>query len=85
MPGEATEINPIAERIAARLAAYLGASTARNAVRTFSERALGRPPATLTLVDIPRLQQALKPMLRTFIGRAQADLVLEQIAKELGT
>jgi hypothetical protein len=73
----------IAERIAARLAVHLGAHTSRVAVKTFSVQALGRGPETLTASDVPALQQALRPMLRTFIGRAKTEIVLEQMAKDL--
>lgn len=76
--------NAIAERIAARLSLYLGPHTGRVAVKTFSQKALGRGPETLTLADLPALQNALRPMLRTFVGRAQCEIVLQQIAKELG-
>jgi hypothetical protein len=76
--------NAIADRIAARLALYLGPHTGRVAVKTFALKALGRGPETLTLRDVPALQQALRPMLRTFVGRAQCEIVLEQIARELG-
>jgi hypothetical protein len=77
--------NPIADRIAARLALYLGPHTGRVAVKTFTAKALGRGPETLTLADVPALQQALRPMLRTFVGRTQCEIVLQQIAQELGT
>jgi hypothetical protein len=76
--------NAIADRIAARLAVYLGPHTGRVALKTFAHRALGRGPETLTVADIPVLQQAMRPMLRTFVGRAQCEVVLEQIALELG-
>jgi hypothetical protein len=76
--------NAIADRIAARLSMYLGPHTGRVAVKTFSVKALGRGPETLTLADVPALQAALRPMLRTFVGRAQCEIVLQQIAKELG-
>jgi hypothetical protein len=76
--------NAIADRIAARLALYLGPHTGRVAVRTFAQRALGRGPETLTLADVPALKVAMRPMLRTFVGRAQCEIVLEQISRELG-
>ena len=76
--------NSVADRIAARLSLYLGPHTGRVAVKTFAIKALGRGPETLTLADVPALQAALRPMLRTFVGRAQCELVLQQIARELG-
>jgi hypothetical protein len=74
----------IAERIAERLAVYLGPHTARAAVKTFSMKALGRGPETLTLADVPKVQEALRPMLRTFVGSVQAEVVLEQISLGVG-
>ncbi|WP_394839800.1 hypothetical protein LVJ94_23215 [Pendulispora rubella] len=76
--------NPIAERIAEKLSAYLGPNTSRVAVKTFTIKALGRGPETLKLEDVPQLQAALRPMLRTFVGRAYAEVLLGQIGKELG-
>jgi hypothetical protein len=84
MAGAESTGNPIADRIAARLATYLGPHTGRVAVKTFTQKALGRGPETLTLADIPALQNALRPMLRTFVGRAQCEIVLQQIGRELG-
>jgi len=65
------------------LAVYLGPHTARNAVRTFSERALGRGPETMTPDDVPRLLEALRPMLCTLLGSVQGQGVLERIRSEL--
>jgi len=84
MGGAETTGNAIADRIAARLSAYVGPSTGRAAVKTCAKKALGRGADTLTLADVPALQAALRPMLRTFVGRAQCEVVLEQIARELG-
>lgn len=75
---------PLADGIAARLAVVLGPHTARTAVKTFSQKALGRGPETLTAADLPRLADALRPVLRTFVGRAQAEVLLEQIKRESG-
>ncbi len=71
------------ERIEARLAALLGPNTARTAVRTFCERATGGPPERLTAADAPRLLAALRPTLRTLLGAAQAEQLLEEMAREL--
>jgi hypothetical protein len=74
----------VAEAIAARMAIYLGPHTARVAVKTFSQRALGRGPDSLVLGDVPQLLTALRPMLRTLVGRAQCEVVLDRIQRELG-
>lgn len=74
----------IADRIADRLAVYLGPHTGRVAVKTFAMKSLGRGPETLTLADLPKLEAALRPMLRTLVGSARAELVLAEIRRELG-
>jgi hypothetical protein len=53
------------------------------AVKTFSLKALGRGPETLEIADVPALEQALRPMLRTLLGSARAELVLAEIRREL--
>jgi hypothetical protein len=70
----------IIERHLARL---LGPNTARTAVRTFAERALGRRPEDLTAADAPALLAALRPTLRTLLGAATARRVLDEIAEEI--
>jgi hypothetical protein len=84
MGGTDTTGSVIADRVAARLALYLGPHTGRAAVKTCARKALGRGAETLTLGDVPALHHALRPMLRTFVGRAQCELLLQQIEKELG-
>jgi hypothetical protein len=74
----------VAERIAARLARYIGPHTARVAVKTFAARGLGRGPETLTVSDVPAMTQALRPMLRTLVGRQRCEIVLQQILGEFG-
>lgn len=77
----------IAEVLAQEMATYVGPHTARVAVKTFSLKALGRGPETLTTADVPALTQALRPMLRTLAGRLMSDAIVEQIHKvlEIGT
>ena len=74
----------VAETISSQLSVYLGPYTAKNAVKTFSQRALGRGPDTLTREDTTALLAALRPMLRTLIGAASCELVLAKIKQELG-
>ena len=74
----------VADIIAGRLAVYLGPHTGRVAVKTFAQKALGRGPETLTVSDVPKLEVALRPMLRTLVGGARAELVLAEIRRELG-
>jgi hypothetical protein len=69
--------------IEARLAALLGPNTARTAVRTFCQRSLGLAPEALTAEAAPRLLAALRPTLRTLLGAATAERVLDEISGEL--
>ena len=81
---ESPQPTEVAEKIAARIAVYVGTHTARVAVKTFALRKLGRGPESLKLEDIPALLAALRPMLRTLIGHSQCELVLKRIERELG-
>ena len=65
------------------LAVSLGPHTARNAVRTFAARALGKEPEALTLDDVPALLAALRPMLRTLIGADACEEFVADIKHEL--
>ncbi|HET6410938.1 MAG TPA: hypothetical protein VFG53_02680 [Anaeromyxobacter sp.] len=71
------------ELIALRLAEYLGPNTARVAARLCSERATGRAAGPLTRAEETRLLEALRPMLRTLLGRARAEDLLRQLAQDL--
>jgi hypothetical protein len=73
----------MAEVIADRIAVYLGPHTARVAVRTFTFRALRRGPETLTRADFKALADALRPMLRTLVGRVTSEVILEQAERDL--
>jgi hypothetical protein len=73
----------LAAVIANHLAVFLGEHTAKSAVKTFSQRALGRGQETLTHDDLPRLLEALRPMLNTLVGRKQCDALLEKLRTEL--
>lgn len=66
------------------LALYLGPYTAKNALKTFSAKALGKAPEAVTLNEAPQLLQALRPMMRTLLGVQQCEHVLRQVTKELG-
>lgn len=71
--------NDVADEVERALAVYLGRHTASLALKTFSKSSLGRGPETLTRVDVPKLLDALRPMLAAFIGRAQAAVVMKEI------
>jgi hypothetical protein len=71
-----------AEIVTERLAQFLGPHTSRVAVKSFSMRALGRGPETLTFADLPALLDALRPMLKTMIGAQRSELLLRDLARE---
>ena len=71
-----------ADIIAHGLSGYLGPHMARTAVKTFSAKALGRPPEMLVHADIAPLLRALRPMLRTLLGANEADNVIAHLTKE---
>jgi hypothetical protein len=73
-----------ADTIAKCLARYLGPHTGRVAVKTFAMKATGRGPETLTVADWPKLEPALRPMLRTLVGAMRAEMVLAEIKREIG-
>lgn len=77
-------VGTISERIEARLAPLLGPNMARNATRTFSRRDLLKEPEALTVADVPRLAAALRPALRTLLGAATAEDLVEEINREFG-
>jgi hypothetical protein len=52
-------------------------------VKTFALRALGRRPEELLPMDAAVLLEALKPMLRAFVGRERAEAVIERIRQEV--
>jgi hypothetical protein len=65
------------------LAISLGPHTARNAIKTFAARAVGKSPDQLTLDDVPALLAALRPMLRTLIGADACEEFVAEIRQEL--
>lgn len=66
-----------------RLAVYLGPHTAKTAVRTFSQRTCGVGPEQLTRPQAVKLLEGLRPALRTLLGSAKTDVVLQDLAREL--
>jgi len=69
-------------RIEAKLAPLLGPNMARNATRTFCQRTLQMEPEALKPADVPRLLAALRPALRTLLGAATAEHLLDEITRE---
>ena len=72
----------IAEFVTGRLAIHLGPNVARMAVKTFAQKAVALKPEQLTLADVPRLIEAMRPMLHVMVGRDPGEVVLSEIARE---
>jgi hypothetical protein len=53
-------------------------------VKTFATLALGRGPETLTIDDVPAMNEALRPMLRTLLGKQRCEIVIQHILGEFG-
>jgi hypothetical protein len=66
-----------------RLAVYLGPHTAKSALKTFADKALGMAPEDMTCNDAQRLVAALRPMLKTLVGAAQCERIVTQLNLEL--
>lgn len=73
---------PIADRLAACLAPYLGDFNAAVWVKTVAKRDLSLAPEELTATHLPALAEGLRPSLSTFIGRQAAEELLQQILEE---
>jgi hypothetical protein len=68
-----------------RLAVYLGPHTARTALKTFADRAVGGAvtPEQMTAAQARKLLEALRPMLKTLVGAAQCERIISQLGVEL--
>jgi hypothetical protein len=70
------------EIVAARLAEYLGPHTARVAIKTFSAKAGHSGADPSATAGVGALLEALRPMLRTLLGRERAEQLLEALEQE---
>jgi hypothetical protein len=66
-----------------RLTIYLGPNTARTALKTFAQKALGMAAEDLSTSQAKQLLEALRPMLKTLVGAAQCERILAQLVIEL--
>lgn len=66
-----------------RLAVYLGPNTARTALKTFAHKSVGVAPEDMTPEQAKRLLEALRPMLKTLLGAAQAEQLVANMSLEM--
>ena len=73
----------MADIVTRELTESLGPFTARNALKTFARRAANKEPEALTAVDLPKLLDALRPMLRTLCGVEKCDEMIAHMMSQL--
>jgi hypothetical protein len=66
-----------------RLDEYLGQHTTRIALRTFARKSLGCAPEDMRPEQAPTLVLALRPLLRSMLGNAAAEQLVETLIKEM--
>jgi len=73
-----------AEVIRTRLAQYLGPFTSKNAVQMVAKQSFKTDADQVTRDQVPGLLEGLGPTLRTLLGKAGAEKVVDEIRRELG-
>ena len=73
-----------ADVIRTRLAQYLGPFTSKNAVQMVAKQSFKADADQVTRDQVPVLLEGLGPTLRTLLGKAGAEKVVDEIRKELG-
>lgn len=74
-----------ADVIREHLIRYVGPFTAKNAVQMFSKQTLGIDADSVTRAQAPALLEALSPMLRTLLGKTNAERVIEMLKQEFSS
>lgn len=72
-----------AQRVIHRLAVHLGPNVAKMAVGDFAKRALGVKPDEVTAKDIPRLLDAMRPMLSVLMGKEHSEAFIQELGREV--
>ena len=74
----------VADKIAALLTPYLGPFNSKIAIKTFAKKALNLEPEEIEVTHVPKLLEALRPMLHTLIGRESTNALIKQIQRGVG-
>jgi len=74
----------VSEVFARHLAVYLGQRTAPIALKTFAKQATGLAPEQVQLADVPKLLEAMRPMLNTLLGKDHTEELAQLIRRDLG-
>lgn len=70
------------DRVQLHLEKFIGPHTSRLAIKTFSQKTLGVLPDQVRDREVPDLIRALRPLLRSMLGEAQGERVVEQLLAE---
>jgi hypothetical protein len=70
------------DRVHRRLEKFIGPHTSRLAIKTFSQKTLGLTPDQVRDREVPDLIRALRPLLRSMLGEARGERVVEQLLAE---
>ena len=73
----------VSEVFIRHLSVYIGQRTAPMAMKTFSKQAFAMAPEELQLAHVPKLLDAMRPMLNTLLGKEKAEEVVKLIRTEL--
>jgi hypothetical protein len=77
------ESTNIAAVVISRLAPHLGPNVARMAMKTSSQKALGLAPEATQLTHVPKLLDAIRPMLNVMLGKDHAETIILEIRRDL--
>ncbi len=84
MPATTVDPKRPSDVVRTHLSAYLGPFTSKNAVQMVAKQALKADADQVTREQIPALLDGLGPTLRTLLGKAGAEKVVDEIRRELG-
>lgn len=70
------------DRVHRRLEKFIGPHTTRLAIKTFSQKTLGVAPDEVRDREVPDLIRALRPLLRSMLGEAQGEEIVQQLLAE---
>jgi hypothetical protein len=71
------------DRLHRRLEKFIGPHTTRLAIKTFSQKTLGVAPDQIRDREVPDLIRALRPLLRSMLGEAQGEQIVQQLVSEI--
>lgn len=77
-------MSEVATKIISRLSPHLGPHVAKMAMKTFSQKALGVSPESTRAADVPKLLEAIRPMLSVMLGKDHAETVIGELQRDFG-